>query len=161
MAQQLAWALIEVRHYGDALVRSESVSYEAQVRPEKAIIRAVIHWQTQEHEQALSDFDTGVAARPEWANSNWVKSLYSPLVWQRIQKHPGDAGRERTAKTEDPSRRKQVRRSRGESLPANPTGPDGFRIAGYRPTLMCLKLQMRISELEERITDRREFFNGR
>ena len=41
MAEQLAWALIEVRHYGDALARLETVSYEAQVRPEKAIIRAV------------------------------------------------------------------------------------------------------------------------
>lgn len=95
MAQQLAWALIEVRHYGDALARSESVSYEAQVRPEKAIIRAVIHWQTQEHGQALNDFNTGVAARPEWANSNWVKSLYSPLVWQAIQEIQAESERQK------------------------------------------------------------------
>jgi predicted Zn-dependent protease len=95
MAEQLAWALIEVRHYGDALARLETVSYEAQVRPEKAIIRAVIHWQTQEHEQAVSDFDRAVAAQAEWANSNWVKSLYSPLVWQSIQEMQAESERRR------------------------------------------------------------------
>ena len=95
MAQQLAWALIEVRRYGDSLARLESVSYEAQVRPEKAIIRAVVHWQTQEHEGALRDFDAAVAAQPEWANSNWVKSLYSPLVWQSVQEMRVESERRR------------------------------------------------------------------
>jgi predicted Zn-dependent protease len=95
MAQQLAWALIEVRHYGDALARLENVSYEAQVRPEKAIIRAVIYWQTQEHEQALGDFNTGMASRPEWKNSNWVKSLYSPLVLQSVQEMQAENERRR------------------------------------------------------------------
>ncbi len=95
MARRLAWALIEVRHYGDALARLESVSYEAQVRAEKALIRAVIHWRTEEHEQALSDFDTAVAAQPEWANSNWVKSLYSPMVWQSVAEMRAESERRR------------------------------------------------------------------
>jgi hypothetical protein len=95
MAQQLAWSLIEVRHYGDALARLETVFYEAQVKPEKAIIRAVIHWQTQEHEQALSDFGRAVTAQSEWRIRIGSSPFITPLVWQSIQEMQAESERRR------------------------------------------------------------------
>ena len=82
---RLAWAQIEVRRYGDALRRLESVAYEQQVQPERAIVRAVANWQAQEHDEAMRDFDIALGGQPEWENSSWVKALYSPLVAQSIQ----------------------------------------------------------------------------
>ena len=71
----------------------DGFSYERQMPPEKAIVRAVIHWQAQEHDEALSDFAMAVGGQPQWENSNWVKALYSPLVVQSIQQM--EAERER------------------------------------------------------------------
>jgi hypothetical protein len=33
----------------------------------------------------MLDFNSALAAQPEWANSNWVKALYSPLVAQTVR----------------------------------------------------------------------------
>lgn len=85
LGQQLAWALVEIRRYGDALQTLESGAYEQKVPSERMIIRAVAHWQAQERDEALNDFNSGVSRQPEWENSSWVKALYSPLVAQSIQ----------------------------------------------------------------------------
>jgi tetratricopeptide (TPR) repeat protein len=82
---QLAWALIEIRRYGDALQTLESIAYEPGIEPEKAMVRAAARWQAQEHDQALLDFSVALRGHPEWENSGWVKALYSPLVAQSIQ----------------------------------------------------------------------------
>jgi beta-barrel assembly-enhancing protease len=82
---QLAWSLIEIRRYGDALQRLESSVYEQQVEPEKAMVRAAARWQAQQHDQALLDFSGAVGGQPEWGNSIWVRALYSPLVARSIQ----------------------------------------------------------------------------
>lgn len=93
LALRLGWAKIEVRRYADALQILDGFSYERQMPPEKAIVRAVIHWQAQEHDEALNDFAMAVGGQPQWENSNWVKALYSPLVVQSIQQM--EAERER------------------------------------------------------------------
>jgi predicted Zn-dependent protease len=82
---QLAWALIEVRRYGDALQTLESAANEPGIEPEKAMVRAAARWQAQEHDQALLDFNVAVAGQPEWDNSSWVSALYSPLVAQSVR----------------------------------------------------------------------------
>jgi tetratricopeptide (TPR) repeat protein len=82
---QLAWALIEIRRYGDALQRLENAVYEQRGESEKAMVRAAARWQAQEQDQALIDFSVALGGQPEWENSIWVKALYSPLVAQSIQ----------------------------------------------------------------------------
>jgi tetratricopeptide (TPR) repeat protein len=82
---QLAWALIEIRRYGDALQILQNSGYAPGIQPEKTMARAVTRWQAQEHDQALVDFNAALAGQPEWENSSWVKALYSPLVAQSIQ----------------------------------------------------------------------------
>jgi predicted Zn-dependent protease len=99
----LAWALIEVRRYADALQVLESSSYEPNVYPEKEMARAVARWQAQERDQALVDFSTATAGQPEWENSNWVKVLYSPLVAQSIDEMKAE--RDRRAKESRARRR--------------------------------------------------------
>jgi hypothetical protein len=73
--------------------------------------------------QRISD----IAARPEWANSNWVKSLYSPLVWQSIQEMQAKS-EWRRPKT--PSRRQPVRR--GNTLIASKSTCRVRRISNSR-----------------------------
>ena len=85
LSLQLAWALIEIRRYGDALQILQNSAYAPGIQPEKAVARAVTRWQAQEHDQALVDFNAALAGQPEWENSSWVKALYSPLVAQSIQ----------------------------------------------------------------------------
>ena len=85
LGMQLAWALIEIRRYGDALQRIESIAYLQTTEPEKAMVRAVARWQAQEHEQALDDFSVALGGQPEWENSSWVRALYSPLAAQSLQ----------------------------------------------------------------------------
>jgi len=85
LSLQLAWAQIEVRRYGDALQAIQSTAYLQAIQPERAMARAVTHWQAQEHDQALLDFNLALRERPEWGNSAWVKALYSPLVTRNIQ----------------------------------------------------------------------------
>jgi predicted Zn-dependent protease len=82
---QLAWALIEVRRYSDALQTIELAAYEPGGDPEREMARAVARWQAQEHDQALADFNSALDAQPEWKNPRWIQALYSPLVAQSIQ----------------------------------------------------------------------------
>jgi predicted Zn-dependent protease len=82
---QLAWALIEIRRYGDALQKLESIVYEQRIESEESMVRAAARWQAQEQDQALRDFSVALGGQPEWGNSIWVKALYSPLVGQSIQ----------------------------------------------------------------------------
>lgn len=93
LGMQLAWALIETRHYVDALQTLESFSYERGSPPEKAIVQAVAHWQAQERDEAMRGFDIAIGGLPEWDNPKWVKALYSPLVAQSIQEMHAEAER--------------------------------------------------------------------
>ena len=85
MGLHLAWALIEVRRYGDALQRLEDAVYDPRIQSEKAMARAVAHWLAQQHDQALLDLKAALGGQPEWENSSWVKALYSPLAAQSVQ----------------------------------------------------------------------------
>jgi predicted Zn-dependent protease len=82
---ELAWSLIEVRRYADALQTLGNNAYEPFLQGEKAMTRAVARWLAQQSGQAMLDFNSALAAQPEWANSNWVKALYSPLVAQTVR----------------------------------------------------------------------------
>jgi tetratricopeptide (TPR) repeat protein len=95
LALPLAWALIEVLRYGDALQTLEGTSPEHGIQPEIAMARAVARWQAQEHDQALLDFGVSLGEQPEWGNSSWVKALYSPLVAQSIQEMQAERERRR------------------------------------------------------------------
>jgi tetratricopeptide (TPR) repeat protein len=81
---QLAWATIEVRRYRDALQTLEITVYQQQTEPERAMARAVAHWQAQESDAAMLDFGVALGGEPEWGNPNWVRALYSPLVAQSV-----------------------------------------------------------------------------
>ena len=94
----LAWSLIEVRRYADALQILESSAYEPNIQPEKMMARAVARWQAQQHDEALVDFRSAVAGQPEWENSNWVHALYSPLVAQSIREMQAERERRKKAK---------------------------------------------------------------
>jgi len=85
LGQELAWALVEIRRFSDALQTLESVAYEQKAPSEKMITRAVAHWQAQEHDEAMNDFNSAVSRQLEWENLSWVNALYSPLVAQSIQ----------------------------------------------------------------------------
>jgi predicted Zn-dependent protease len=96
LGPQLAWALIETRRYGDALQTVESFSYERQPPPpDKAIVEAVAHWQAQDRDESMRDFEIAVGSQPQWDNPKWVKALYSPLVAQSIQEMRMEAERRR------------------------------------------------------------------
>lgn len=104
MGQQLAWALIETRHYGDALQTLESFSYERQAPHEKAIVQAVAHWQAQERDEAMRDFSVAASHEPEWENPKWVSALYSPRVAQSIQEILTERERRRQKERVDANR---------------------------------------------------------
>jgi beta-barrel assembly-enhancing protease len=93
---RLAWAMIEVRRYGDALQTLEITVYQQPNDSERAMARAVTRWQAQEHDQALIDFNAALDGQPEWGNVDWVKSLYSPLVTQSIREMQAERERRRT-----------------------------------------------------------------
>jgi beta-barrel assembly-enhancing protease len=95
LALPLAWALIEVLRYGDALQTLEGTSAEHGIQPETAMARAVARWQAQEHEQAMLDFGVALGEQPEWGDPSWVKALYSPLVVQSIQEMQAERERRR------------------------------------------------------------------
>jgi len=85
LTSRLAWALIEIRRYSDALQILQNSTYDPARQPEKAMARAVASWQAQLRDEAMIDFNSAVAGQPEWQNSDWVKPLYSPLVASSIQ----------------------------------------------------------------------------
>jgi tetratricopeptide (TPR) repeat protein len=93
---RLAWAMIEVRRYGDALQTLEIAVYQQPNDSERAMARAVTRWQAQEHDQALIDFNAAVGGQPEWGNLDWVRSLYSPLVTQSIREMQAERERRRS-----------------------------------------------------------------
>jgi predicted Zn-dependent protease len=95
LGTELAWALIEIHHYGDALQTLESYSYERQAPPEKTIVQAVAHWQAQERDEAMRNFDFAMGNLPEWKNPKWVSALYSPLVAQSVQEMQAERERRR------------------------------------------------------------------
>jgi predicted Zn-dependent protease len=114
---RLAWAQIEIRRYGDALRMMQDTGYAAGIEPEKAMVRAVAHWQAQEQDQALVDFNVALVGEPEWGNSSWVKALYSPLVAQSIQGMRDERER-RKQKTKIASVRLERLELRANLLPA-------------------------------------------
>jgi len=100
---RLTWAKIEIRRYADALQILDGLVYERQIPPERAIVQAVVHWQVQEHDEALRDFGVAVAGQPQWENSNWVKALYSPLVEQSIQQMQAERERRKLLQAKAPT----------------------------------------------------------
>jgi beta-barrel assembly-enhancing protease len=92
---QLAWTLIEVRRYGDALQRLQGAFSSQEIWLDRAMVRAVARWQAQEHDGALVDFENALSGQAEWGNSNWVRALYSPLVRQSIQEMEAERERRR------------------------------------------------------------------
>ena len=91
----LAWVQIEVRRYSDALQTLDSVNYERQTSPEKAIIQAVARWQAQERDEAIRAFGIAMGSQPEWENPKWVMALYSPLVAHSVQEMQAEGERRR------------------------------------------------------------------
>ena len=81
----MAWSLIEVRRYADALQMLEKLRLRTEhpIRKRNGSCRSALA--AQQHDQAMVDFNGAVAGQPEWENSNWVHALYSPLVAQSIQ----------------------------------------------------------------------------
>ncbi len=104
LGTEQAWAFIEIHHYGDALQTLESYSYERQAPTEKAIVQAVAHWQAQERDEAMRNFDFAMGNLPEWENPKWVSALYSPLVTQSIQEMQAERERRRQKAKADASR---------------------------------------------------------
>ena len=102
---QLAWSLIEVRRYSDALQICQGAVYDSRgqlvgsgdsyFQSERTMAQAVARWQAQQHDQALNDFSTALGGQPEWENSSWVRALYSPLVAQSIQELQAERERRR------------------------------------------------------------------
>jgi len=90
----LAWALIEVRRYSDAL-QTIGVDYERQSEFRLAMVAAAARWRAQEKDLALRDFDVAIAVQPEWENPNWVKALYSPAVTQNVEEMRAERERRR------------------------------------------------------------------
>lgn len=90
---RLAWALIEVRRYSDALQVLQNAPYEPADEREKAMAQAVAHWQAQQRDQAMIYFDSALAGHPEWRNSDWVRALYSPLVARSIDEMQAEVAR--------------------------------------------------------------------
>jgi len=89
---------IEQRRLADALQEINNASApESSSQPERAMARAVARWQAQERDPALSDFSAAVSGQPEWANPQWVKALYSPLVARSIQQMQTESERRRKA----------------------------------------------------------------
>ena len=91
---RLAWTQTELRQYGDALQTLNTLSFDGQlpsargmvrVLSVRGMVRAVALWQSQQHDEALRDFESALNDQPEWGNPKWVKALYSPHVVQAIQ----------------------------------------------------------------------------
>jgi predicted Zn-dependent protease len=82
---RLAWALIEVRRYHDALQILQNSAHDPSHQSEKTMARAVAYWQAELRDEAIIDFNSAVAGQPEWRNSDWVKPLYAPLVLRSVQ----------------------------------------------------------------------------
>ena len=96
-----AWAEIELLRYSDALQTVNNSSFagnavaDQSVENERAMAQAVAFWQAKEPEPALRDYDRAVAGQPEWADSNWVKALYSPLVAQSVEQMKAERERQK------------------------------------------------------------------
>ena len=95
---RLAWAQTEIRRYADALQMLDANIYLPQNQSERMLARGVVRWQSQQHDEALRDFEAALGGQPEWADPNWVKALYSPLVAQSVQEMQAESQRRR-AKT--------------------------------------------------------------
>ena len=76
----LAWTEIELRRNSDALQAVGMAYDENGQKPERTMARAVAEWQAQQPDQALRDWESSVTNQPEWENTQWVTSLYSPRV---------------------------------------------------------------------------------
>jgi len=61
--------------------------------------RAVSLWRAQQGDEALRDFESAIAAQPEWTNQRWIKALYSPLVAQSIDQMNAERERRRKIQT--------------------------------------------------------------
>ena len=94
LREKLAWAQIEIRHYGDALASVDMSLRSGEPLP--TAVPAVVHWRTQEKDEALREFESVLAEQPEWANVNLVKGLYAPTVAQNVEEILAE--RERRAK---------------------------------------------------------------
>jgi beta-barrel assembly-enhancing protease len=100
---RLSWADIELRRFSDALQVLNLAYEQGGPQPERTMARAVALWRALQNDEALQNFESAIAAQPEWTNSRWVKALYSPLVSETIDQM--NAERERRRKTQGQHKR--------------------------------------------------------
>lgn len=93
-----AWTEIEIRHYSDALQTVNRGTFEPGPQGDYDMAEAVAFWQAHEMDQALTQFETALAAQPEWSDPKWVKALYSPLVAQSIEEMKAERERRKKAR---------------------------------------------------------------
>jgi tetratricopeptide (TPR) repeat protein len=94
---QRAWVQIEDRKLADALQSLNPVYGYGSVRPDRRMARATAFWVSQQHEEALREFEAAVNDQPEWNNARWVQALYSPLVAQSVRDMQSESERRRKA----------------------------------------------------------------
>lgn len=99
---RLSWADIELRRFSDALQVLNLAYEQGSTHPERTMARAVALWRALQDDEALRNFESAIAAQPEWTNPRWVRALYSPLVSETIDQM--NAERERRRKTQARSR---------------------------------------------------------
>ena len=88
---RMAWVRIDQKRYADALQLLETISYDADQQPERAMARAVTQWQAQEKEDAFRYFEIAIRGQSTWAKPQWVEALYSRTVVQSIEQMQTEA----------------------------------------------------------------------
>ena len=109
LGAHLSWADIELRRFSDALQVLNLAYEQGQAQPERTMARAVSLWRALQDDEALRDFESAIAAQPEWTNPRWVKALYSPLVVQSIDQMSTERERRRKIQTARAQSRPQSR----------------------------------------------------
>ncbi|HEV2715209.1 MAG TPA: tetratricopeptide repeat protein, partial [Terriglobales bacterium] len=95
LGARLSWADIELRRFSDALQVLNLAYQQGSTQPERTMARAVALWCALQDDEALRDFESAIAAQPEWTNPRWVKPLYSPLVSETIDQMNAERERRR------------------------------------------------------------------
>jgi beta-barrel assembly-enhancing protease len=81
-----AWVQIQNKTLEDAFQSLNAVYASGSPRPDRQMARAVAFWLSGQKDAALRDFDLAVEGQPEWKDPRWVRALYSPLVWDTVEK---------------------------------------------------------------------------
>ena len=94
-----AWAEIEQQRLGDALQSMNLVYEEGRVLPERMMVRAVAKWQSEQPNDALSDYQAAIQGQPEWTNPLWIRPLYSAKVAEAVEQMRNEQEKRRKAQT--------------------------------------------------------------